>query len=70
MNHGMLTEVLFRKISTLTQREKEVLDHIFAGKTYKQIAIDLNITYPTEEFHRTNIMHKLPVNSIAELIKI
>jgi two-component system response regulator FixJ len=56
--------------SKLTKRENEVFELISAGKSNKQIAVELHISYSTVEFHRANLMRKLQVKSIAALMKI
>lgn len=63
----MRVEHLFEK---LTSREQQVLQRIVAGRLNKQIADDLNISIKTVEAHRANIMDKLEVTNVADLIKI
>lgn len=57
-------------ISRLTAREQQVLERIVAGRLNKQIAGDLNISIKTVEAHRANIMEKLEVTTVADLMKI
>ena len=52
----------------LSKREKEVLKLVLQGKSNKQIALSLNITIRTVEFHLKNIYAKFQVNSRIELI--
>lgn len=54
----------------LTTREIQVLERIVAGRLNKQIADDLNISIKTVEAHRANIMDKLEVATVADLLKI
>ena len=54
--------------NTLTEREKQTLNMIIAGKTNKEIANILVISPKTVDKHRTSLMNKLEVHSIAELI--
>jgi len=54
-------------LATLTPREREVLEHVVAGKLNKQIAADLGITEATVKMHRARVMAKMKVQSIAEL---
>ena len=54
----------------LTSRELQVLDRIVAGRLNKQIADDLSISIKTVEAHRANIMDKLEVNTVADLLKL
>jgi DNA-binding NarL/FixJ family response regulator len=53
----------------LTLRESEVLKLIASGLTNKQIADKLFISIKTVETHRKNIMQKLDVHTIADLVK-
>jgi two-component system response regulator NreC len=55
--------------SILTDREREVLQLLAEGKTTKEIAGKLSVSFKTIETHRKQIMDKLNVNSIAELTK-
>src|SRR5215469_16356470 len=52
----------------LTSREREVLQILAEGKSTKQVATLLNIAVKTAETHRTNIMRKLDLHSISELV--
>lgn len=56
------------RMATLTQREKEVLEHVVRGRTNRYIAEDMAISVKTVEAHRAKIMEKLQVGSIAELV--
>jgi len=51
----------------LTPREREVLGHVLKGQLNKQIAIHLGIDERSVKRHRTSIMTKLKVESVAEL---
>ncbi|WP_432787277.1 response regulator transcription factor [Oligella sp. MSHR50489EDL] len=57
-------------LARLTSREEQVLERIVAGRLNKQIADDLNISIKTVEAHRANIMEKLEVSTVADLMKI
>ncbi len=57
-------------LGRLTARESQVLERIVAGRLNKQIADDLNISIKTVEAHRANIMEKLNVSTVADLLKI
>jgi FixJ family two-component response regulator len=59
-----------RRLAMLTAREREVLDMVIAGKANKVIAMDLDISERTVEFHRGKIMKKMQVRSLAELINM
>ena len=55
--------------SILSQREREVLQHLAEGKTTKQAALCLHISPKTVEAHRLNIMGKLGIDNITQLTK-
>jgi len=54
--------------SGLTQRELEVLQHIVAGKSNKEIASELELSANTVAVHRANIMERLGIHKTAELV--
>lgn len=58
------------KINGLTAREREIIGLILEGKLNKQIAYDLTIAVSTVEYHRSNIMKKLDVKNIGQMIKM
>ncbi len=53
----------------LTEREREVLQLVAEGKTSKEIAETLGITWKTAESHRTHIMEKLAIHDTAGLVR-
>jgi DNA-binding NarL/FixJ family response regulator len=53
----------------LTVREVEILQLLAEGKTAKEVATALGIATKTSDTHRTNIMRKLDLHSIAELVR-
>ena len=59
-----------RRLSTLTARERQVLGYVVAGSMNKQIAADLGTAEKTVKFHRGNLMRKMGVRSVAELVKL
>lgn len=64
-----LSEIRGRLV-TLTPREREVLDHVVAGKLNKQIADDLGTVEQTIKVHRAHVMEKMRVQSVAELVRL
>jgi DNA-binding NarL/FixJ family response regulator len=54
--------------SRLTPREREILQLLAEGKSNKEVASLLGISVNTAEAHRSNIMLKLDLHSVAELI--
>ena len=57
-------------IETLTPREKEVLRWVITGKLNKQIAFELGTTEKTIRVHRSRMMQKVRVSSVAELVRL
>jgi FixJ family two-component response regulator len=57
-------------LTTLTPREREVFGFVVRGKLNKQIAHELGTSERTIKAHRHNIMHKLKVRSLAELVSM
>ncbi|APO77799.1 response regulator nodulation NodW-like protein (plasmid) [Rhizobium etli 8C-3] len=57
------------RLETLTHREREILREVARGRLNKQIAFDLGIREVTVKLHRANVMRKMEVGSIGELIR-
>lgn len=58
------------RLSTLSQREKEVFDRVADGQMNKVIAADLGISERTVEVHRGQVMKKLDVRTLAQLVRV
>lgn len=56
--------------SSLTDRERDVLECLADGMSNKESAIKLNISPRTVEVHRSSVMHKLGARNTAELMRI
>ena len=61
--------VVKRRPEDLTPREQEILQLVWAGLTNRTIAGQLHISIKTAEAHRANMMKKLRVSNIAQLLK-
>jgi FixJ family two-component response regulator len=59
-----------RRLSALTPREHEVLLHVLAGEMNKQIASALGTSEKTVKVHRGRVMHKMQVQSVADLVRL
>lgn len=57
------------RLAQLSEREREVLERVLAGRSSREIAGELFISVKTVEFHRGRIMQKLGVRSAAELFR-
>lgn len=55
--------------SRLTSREREIVQLLAEGKSSKEVASALGISVKTAETHRANIMRKLDIHSISELVR-
>src|SRR5262245_32050542 len=58
------------RMSSLTPREREVLEHVLQGQRNKQIARELDIHERTVKLHRTNIATKLRARSVAVMTRL
>jgi FixJ family two-component response regulator len=58
------------RITTLTPREREVLTHVVAGRLNKQIAGELGTVEKTIKVHRSRMMEKLGVRTVADLVRM
>ncbi|WNH52755.1 MULTISPECIES: response regulator transcription factor [Stenotrophomonas] len=57
------------RYATLTPREREVMAHVVAGLMNKQVAGVLNLSEITVKIHRGNVMRKMGVRSLADLVR-
>ena len=69
MRKIMLNPEQDNSLKTLTSRERQILQLIAEGYTSKEIAKVLDISYKTADTHRSNIMDKLDMHSVAELTR-
>ena len=58
-----------RESSALTPREREIVQLVGEGRSTKQLADKLGISPKTAETHRTNIMRKLNLHSVSEVVR-
>lgn len=68
MHEGL--DVLRARIGTLTPTERKILALVVRGKLNKQIAGELDTAERTVKWHRHNVMQKLQIRSLAELVSI
>lgn len=69
LRHSDRTEASDSPRGRLTAREREIVQLLAEGKSNKEVASSLNISIKTAETHRTNIMNKLDLRSITELVR-
>jgi len=58
------------RYTSLTPREKEVLDCVVRGLANKVIAMDLDLSQRTVEIHRARVMEKMEARSLADLVRM
>jgi len=69
-DHDSRIAALRSLVSSLTPREHEVFALVVCGKLNKQIAVELGISERTVKAHRSTVMEKFNVQSVAELSRI
>ncbi|MDX8327526.1 MULTISPECIES: response regulator transcription factor [Agrobacterium] len=55
---------------SLTERERQIMALVIAGKLNKQIAAELQLAEPTVKLHRGHMMQKMKATSVAQLVKM
>jgi FixJ family two-component response regulator len=63
-------QAIGERLNTLTPREREVLRHVVSGQLNKQIAADLGTVEKTVKVHRSRVMEKMGVRSLADLVRM
>jgi FixJ family two-component response regulator len=63
-----LRRAIAARVARLTSRERQVMDHVIAGRLNKQIAADLDISLKTVKAHRGRVMEKMEARSVAGLV--
>jgi len=64
-----LAQTAESRITQLTPRERQVLDHLVAGHANKVIAYELDISPRTVEIHRAHLMEKMQARSLSDLVR-
>ncbi len=63
-------EAVHEKLASLSERERDVFERVADGHMNKMIAADLGISERTVEVHRGQVMKKLGVKTLAQLVRI
>jgi len=58
-----------KSASRVTSRENEIIQRLSEGKSSKEVAVLLDISVKTVETHRANIMRKLELHTLSELVR-
>jgi two-component system response regulator FixJ len=58
------------RLASLSNRERDVLGGLVAGRANKQIAFDLGISPRTVEIYRANLMNKMKAGSLSDLVRM
>jgi DNA-binding NarL/FixJ family response regulator len=66
---GTVKEVPELVSNRLTSREREIVQLLAEGKSSKEVAVSLGISVKTAETHRANVMRKLELHSVSELVR-
>jgi FixJ family two-component response regulator/signal transduction histidine kinase len=67
--HAREREIYGARLRRLSPREREVMEHVVRGRRNKQIAADLRIAMQTVKQHRSKVMEKMEVSSVADLVR-
>jgi DNA-binding NarL/FixJ family response regulator len=67
--HASGAEPKLPQRNRLTSREREIVQLLAEGKSSKEVAFALGISVKTAETHRANIMRKLELHSVSELVR-
>ena len=63
-------ESVMQRLSSLSNREKQVLELVVTGTSNKEIAAQLHLSHRTVEVHRSRMMEKMQTRSLAQLVKL
>ena len=69
VDHANAAKDAAARLAQLTDRERQVLDLIVAGKANKVIAYELTISPRTVEIHRSRVMEKMGAGNLADLVR-
>ena len=70
MHRRSMTLEAQRALSALSPREKETFDCLVRGSTTEAVALELGIALQTAKVHRSRVMQKLGVRSVADLVRL
>ena len=68
-SNGVVSDIAKTVRDRLTPREREIVQLLSEGKSSKEVAVTLGISVKTSETHRANIMRKLEIHSVSQLVR-
>ena len=68
--HDARSVEIGKRMALLSERERQVLEGLVAGRANKVIAFDLGISARTVEVYRANVMSKMQAGSFSELVRM
>jgi DNA-binding NarL/FixJ family response regulator len=68
-SNGVISDIAKTVRDRLTPREREIVQLLSEGKSSKEVAVTLGISVKTSETHRANIMRKLEIHSVSQLVR-
>jgi FixJ family two-component response regulator len=68
--HHAGVAALRQRYGDLTEREREVMGHVAAGRANKRIADELGLSVVTVKVHRGQVMRKMQAKSVADLVRM
>jgi len=69
LDHGTKRKCATGPVPHLTAREREIVQLLVEGQTNKAVAVTLGVSIKTVDAHRANVMHKLDLRSVADLVR-
>lgn len=69
-SRGALADEVGERVTSLTPRERDVLDQLVIGRPNKLIAYELGISPRTVEIHRARVMEKMQTESLSHLVRM
>ncbi len=66
---GVSTKGADKVFAVLTAREREIVQLLAEGKSNKEVAVALGVSVKTVDAHRANVMHKLDLHSVTDLVR-
>jgi two-component system response regulator FixJ len=69
-SHAAAAQDAAARVAVLTERERQVLERLVAGKANKVIAYELDISPRTVEIHRAHVMEKMQARSLSDVVRL